>query len=314
VKLRCEGETAATSTAEDAMNQSDTNTKSGSENGEEAMVAAPGDPSPTTPPAYDEPPMGALPEQLSVTITTDEVLHNGPCGVPQHIDSYTEEEHETWRILFSRQWENLQGIAYTPWLRTIEEMGLNQQGCPSFAELSRYLQPRTGWTVVGVSGFLHGRDYFWYLANKLFPAVPRLRPRAQLEFIVEPDLFHDAFGHVPMHADPLFASFVELYGTVALSHFAHPERAIQLGRLYWFTVEYGLIDEGGAVKVCGSGHLSGIKESRYSLTDAVKKERFDIEKVISQEYNPHVLQQNLFVMDSYEQVVEALRGLAERWD
>lgn len=262
------------------------------------------------PMAYVEPSQGILPEHLSVKISETEVIHNGPCGVPQHYDYYSAEEHETWHILFTRQLANLQDIAYTPWLKAISDMGLSADRCPSFADLSRRLQPRTGWTVVGVEGFLHGRDYFWYLANKLFPAVPRLRPRAQLEFIVEPDLFHDAFGHVPMHSNQLFARFVELYATVALKLFDQPGRATEMGRLYWFTVEYGLINEGGAIKVCGSGHLSGIKESRYSLTDRVKKIPFDMEKVIKQDYNPHVLQDTLFVLDSYEQLVDAMEKKA----
>lgn len=262
------------------------------------------------PMAYVEPTLGILPEQLSVQISETEVTHNGPCGVSQHYDHYTAEEHETWQILFTRQLANLQDIAYTPWLKAIADMGLNADRCPSFADLSRRLQARTGWTVVGVEGFLHGRDYFWYLANKLFPAVPRLRPRAQLEFIVEPDLFHDAFGHVPMHSNRLFAEFVELYGKVALQLIDNPERAKELGRLYWFTVEYGLIHEDGMIKVCGSGHLSGIKESRYSLTDRVKKLPFDMEKVIHQDYNPHILQETLFVLDSYEQLVDAMKKKA----
>lgn len=262
------------------------------------------------PMAYVEPTLGVLPEKLSIHIAETEVTHNGPCGVQQHYNQYSAEEHETWHILFTRQLANLQDIAYTPWLKAIDDMGLSADRCPSFADLSRRLRERTGWTVVGVEGFLHGRDYFWYLANKLFPAVPRLRPRAQLEFIVEPDLFHDAFGHVPMHSNRLFAEFVELYGKVALQLIDNPDRAKELGRLYWFTVEYGLIHEGGTIKVCGSGHLSGIKESRYSLTDRVKKIPFNMEKVINQDYNPHILQETLFVLDSYEQLVDAMKKKA----
>jgi phenylalanine-4-hydroxylase len=257
--------------------------------------------------AHVEPALGTLPEKLVLDIRDNDVHHNGPCGVLQEHLRYTDEEHETWHMLFTRQWENLQAIAYTPWLDAIRDMGLNPHRCPSFADLSLRLQPQTGWTVVGVEGFLHGRDYFWYLANRLFPAVPRLRPRAQLEFIVEPDLFHDAFGHVPMHANNLFATFVELYGKVALHLFDVPERATEMGRLYWFTVEYGLISEEGVTKVCGSGHLSGIKESRYSLTNNVKKLPFDINAIVRQDYNPHILQETLFVMDSYQQLVDAMR-------
>jgi phenylalanine-4-hydroxylase len=262
--------------------------------------------------APETPPL-PLPERPILNWEGDEVTHNGPLGSRQNYDSYSEEEHEVWRVLYTRQFANLQDIAYSTWLEAIVKIGLNPDRLPRFADLSRQLDSMTGWTVIPVSGFLPARDYFWYLGNRLFPAVPKIRPMAQLEFIVEPDLFHDAFGHIPMHSHKAFAEFVEYYGKVCMHLADDKPRRKEMARLYWFTVEYGLIRENGKIKVCGSGHMSGLQESRYSLTDAVEKRPFDLEAVIHQDYNPHILQPLLFVMDSYEQLSEALTKKAKEY-
>jgi phenylalanine-4-hydroxylase len=264
-------------------------------------------------PVYVEPPKGELPAQKVVRFEGNEIIHNGPMSDRQNYDQYTEEDHGTWKILYTRQKENLQDIAYSVWLDAMDKVGLDPERLPSFAKLSQTLEPMTGWTVAPVQGFLHARDYFWYLANRLFPAVPRIRPRDQLEFIVEPDLFHDAFGHVPMHSHPVLADFVALYGKVCMEIVDDAQKQLEMLRLYWFTVEYGLIREGGKIKVCGSGHMSGIKESRYSLTDEVEKRPFDMEEVIRQDYNPHILQKKLFVMNSWEELAEAMRKKAKEY-
>jgi len=264
-------------------------------------------------PAFVQPPKGELPATKIVRIEGKEIYHNGPMADEQNYDQYTEEEHETWKILYARQFENLQGIAYSAWLDAIDKIKLDKERIPVFAELSQTLEPLTGWTVAPVQGFLHARDYFWYLANRLFPAVPRIRPRAQLEFIVEPDLFHDAFGHVPMHSHKVFADFVAMYGKVCAEIVDDEEKQLEMLRLYWFTVEYGLIKEDDMVKVCGSGHMSSIKESRYSLTDEVEKLAFSMETVVKQDYNPHILQRRLFVMNSYEELADAMAKKAKEY-
>jgi phenylalanine-4-hydroxylase len=116
-----------------------------------------------------------------------------------------------------------------------------------------------------------------------------------------------------MHSDKVFSDFVHLYGRVCAQIVDDVEKQGEMGRLYWFTVEYGLIREGGKIKVAGSGHLSGIKESRYSLTDEVEKKPFEMKAVCSQDYNPHILQKTLFVMDSYEQLADAMHQKAREY-
>jgi phenylalanine-4-hydroxylase len=267
----------------------------------------------TSHPVYVAPELGIIPDQFELRIEGQDTYHNGPLADKQVYSEHTEEDHGTWEILYRRQRDNLTDIAYTPWLQALDEVGLNPSRIPSFAELTKVLKPKTGWTVVPVQGFLSGRDYFWYLAQRLFPAVPRIRSRANLEFIVEPDLFHDAFGHVPMHANEVFSEFVALYGRVCRELEGDSQKSMEMGRLYWFTVEYGLIEEDSKIKVCGSGHMSSIKESRFSLTNGCKKRPFSMEAVISQDYNPHILQEVLFVMESYEQLHEAMMKKAAEY-
>jgi phenylalanine-4-hydroxylase len=162
---------------------------------------------------------------------------------------------------------------------------------------------------VPISGFLAADDYFRYLAKRQFPTVVSIRPRHRLEFIAEPDMFHDAFGHLPMHSDPTVADFLQLFGQTALKT-KNEKQQLEMQRLYWFTIEYGLIWEHGKIKVCGSGHLSGIKESRFSLSEAVTKHPFQLDKVANTDFNPHILQTTLFVLESYEQLFEAMQQKA----
>jgi len=234
-----------------------------------------------------------------------EIIHNGPLAVQQHWDQYTKDDHKVWAFLYAKQLENLHDIAYTPWLDAMQTIGIHRQQIPKLGDVAKLMHEITGWIPIPISGFLEPEDYFAYIAKRQFPTVVRIRTWDSWEFQVEPDLFHDAFGHLPMHADNVLADFLQLFGQAALNATSE-QQVLELTRLYWFTIEYGLIRENNKIKVCGSGHMSGFKEARYSLTDEVEKRPFVFEEVIQQDYNPHVLQKVLFVMESYNQVFEAL--------
>lgn len=241
-----------------------------------------------------------------------EVLNSGPLGTRQNWADYTEEDHRVWQTLYNQQQENLQDIAYRPWLDAVETIGLRADSIPKLSEITERLYPLTRWQPVPISGFLDAGDYFGYLAKRQFPTVVTVRKPEQLEFCVEPDLFHDGFGHLPMHSHPTFADFLELFGKTAL--FAETEEQLtQMQRLYWFTVEYGLIKVDGEVKVCGSGHMSGIKEARFSLTQEVQRLPFELNAVVNQPFNPHVLQTTLFVLDSLDQLYDAMEHKAREF-
>lgn len=241
-----------------------------------------------------------------ITFTADgEIIHQGPLAVRQNWQDYTKVDHELWAFLYQKQLDNLRDIAYTPWIAAMQTIGVHRQQIPKLGEVAKFMHQLTGWIPIPITGFLEAKDYFTYIAKRQFPTVVRMRTWDAWEFQVDPDLFHDAFGHLPMHADSVLANFLQRFGEVAL-HANSEQQIIELTRLYWFTIEYGLIRENGKIKVCGSGHMSGFKEARYSLTDAVEKRPFVFKDVIQQDFNPHVLQNVLFVMDSYEQVFQAL--------
>ena len=246
-------------------------------------------------------------------ITANEVIHSGPMGCLQHYDRYTEADQETWKLLYKRQIQNLEDKAYSVWLEAMEKIGLSAERIPKFVDLAAKLKPLTGWVPVGVTGLLPGSDYFLYLSERQFPTAPHLRPRSQMDFIDSPDLFHDAFGHLPMHSHQLLSDFVAIYGKMARL-VTDKEQRTQLGRLYWFTVEYGLIEENGQIKVAGAGHLSGFEEAGFSLSNKVKRRPFDVVKVCNQDFSPHVLQPVLFIMESFEQLMEALAIKAKEFE
>jgi phenylalanine-4-hydroxylase len=241
-----------------------------------------------------------------------EIVHSGALSTQQHYSDYTSENHAVWQLLFTTQRANLKEIAYPAWLEAIDKIGLRHDRIPKLSEIADILYPLTGWTPVPISGFLSAIDYFTYLSQRRFPTVTTLRPRESIDFIVEPDLFHDAFGHLPMHSHPVFAEFLQLFGKTAMR--AKNERQLlEMQRLYWFAVEYCVIRVDGELKVCGSGHMSGIKESRYTLSDEVEKREFNLEDVVNQDFNPHVLQPVMFVIDTYEQLYDAMSKKAREF-
>ncbi len=241
-----------------------------------------------------------------------EILHGGPLATKQNYDEYGEEAQSVWRDLFHHQTENLKDIAFPPWLEAMEKIGVESERIPRLCDVREKLVKLTGWGPVPISGFLDARDYFAYLAKRQFPTVTNLRTREEFDFIVLPDLFHDAFGHLPMHSHSIFANFLQLFGKTALQA-QTDEQMVEMQRLYWFTVEYCLIRMDGELKVCGSGHMSGIKESRHCLTDEVEKRPFVLEDVCKQDFNPHILQPVMFVIDSYDQLYEAMETKAKEF-
>jgi phenylalanine-4-hydroxylase len=186
--------------------------------------------------------------------------------VDQNWQHYTPEEHATWDTLFARQSALLPGRASDAYLRGLDVLKLSKPGIPDFAELSERLMKLTGWQVVAVPGLVPDDVFFDHMANRRFVAGNFIRRPDQLDYLQEPDVFHDVFGHVPMLADPVFADYLEAYGRGG-------QRALgldalkYLGRLYWYTVEFGLIQEGDDLRIYGSGIVSSFAETKFALDD-----------------------------------------------
>ncbi|HVJ02002.1 MAG TPA: phenylalanine 4-monooxygenase [Sphingomonas sp.] len=235
----------------------------------------------------DRPPEGAAPDWT----------------IPQNWSAYTPEEHATWDLLFERQAKLLPGRASQAYLDGLHALRLSESGIPNFEELSERLMKLTGWQVVAVPGLVPDDVFFDHMANRRFVAGNFIRRRDQLDYIQEPDVFHDVFGHVPMLADPVFADYLEAYGRGGVR--AMELGALkQLGRLYWYTVEFGLIEEAGGLRIYGSGIVSSSAESRFALEDpSPNRIRFDLKRVMRTEYRIDDFQQNYFVIPSFDELL-----------
>jgi phenylalanine-4-hydroxylase len=226
--------------------------------------------------------------------------------VAQPWDGYTETDHDVWKRLYARQRELLVGRASDAFLRAQAEMGLTPDRIPRFDDLNRVLGEATGWQLVGVEGLLPELDFFTHLANRRFPVTWWIRRPDQFDYIEEPDLFHDLFGHVPLLINPVFADYMEAYGRGGIkAHGLGAEAMQHLARLYWYTVEFGLIREPAGLRIYGSGIVSSSGESVHSLESASPNRiGFDLERVMRTRYRIDTFQQTYFVIDSFEQLME----------
>ena len=224
--------------------------------------------------------------------------------IPQNWVAYTDVEHETWNTLYARQMKILPGRACEAYMRGLDALDLNMGGIPDFEVMNPKLQALTGWTVVCVPGLVPDDVFFDHLANRRFVSGQFIRKPDQLDYLQEPDIFHDVFGHVPMLTDPDFAAYMEAYGKGG-------QRAQSLGmlknlaRLYWYTVEFGLMKEADGLRIYGAGIVSSATESVFSLEDASPNRLgFDLERVMRTLYRIDDFQQVYFVIDSIEKLKE----------
>jgi phenylalanine-4-hydroxylase len=223
--------------------------------------------------------------------------------IDQHWDRYTPEEHATWDTLFARQATLLPGRASNAWLKGLDVLKLDKPGIPDFRALNDRLMALTGWQVVAVPGLVPDDVFFDHMANRRFVAGNFIRRPDQLDYLQEPDIFHDVFGHVPMLADPVFADYLAAYGRGG-------QRALgmdalkYLGRLYWYTVEFGLIAEPEGLRIYGSGIVSSFSESRFALDDpSPNRIVLDLARVMRTEYRIDDFQQNYFVIPSFDELL-----------
>ncbi len=228
---------------------------------------------------------------------------NADWTIPQGWENYTQDEHAVWDLLFERQAKLLPGRASEAFLRGLDVLKLSKPGIPDFEELSERLMKLTGWQVVAVPGLVPDDVFFDHMANRRFVAGNFIRRRDQLDYLQEPDVFHDVFGHVPMLADPRFADYLEAYGRGGLRAMEFGALK-QLSRLYWYTVEFGLIDEPEGLRIYGSGIVSSSAESVFSLEDpSPNRIAFDLKRVMRTDYRIDDFQQNYFVIPSFDELL-----------
>ncbi len=223
--------------------------------------------------------------------------------IAQDWDAFSADDHAMWDQLFARQTAMLPGRAADAFLRGMDVLRLERPGIPDYRELNARLLAATGWQVVAVPGLVPDAVFFDHLANRRFPAGNFIRTPAQLDYLQEPDVFHDVFGHVPMLADPVFADYMMAYGQGGLRSLRYGALD-KLARLYWYTVEFGLIRDAGGLRIYGAGIVSSFAESLFALDDpSPNRIGFDLERVMRTHYRIDDFQQNYFVVDSLDQLL-----------
>jgi phenylalanine-4-hydroxylase len=243
-------------------------------------------------------------------MSTGDVPHREPSDradftIDQNWSDYTDEEHAIWRLLFERQHEILQGRACDEFLSGLDGLGIAAEGIPDFRRLSDVLERTTGWQIVAVPGLVPDAIFFEHLANRRFPSTCFIRTRAQLDYLQEPDVFHDIYGHVPLLMNPVFADYMQAYGEGGLK--ASGQDALHyLARLYWYTVEFGLISTPKGLRIYGSGILSSKGESIFSLEDpSPNRIHFDLLRVMQTRYRIDDYQESYFTIRSFDELFEA---------
>jgi phenylalanine-4-hydroxylase len=234
-----------------------------------------------------------------------------PEFLTQDYSKYTQEDHDTWKMLYSRRMDSLKENGSEIYLSGARVIGLEPNKLPNLDDVNSRLAARTGWAAVGVGGFMPPVVFFRCLAARRFPTTLTIRPRAKLDYLPEPDIFHDVFGHVPLHADPVFADFLQHFGALAAVSPGEKETQ-EMARLFWFTVEFGLIKESGLTKVYGSGLISSHGDAANALGPKCDRRPFDLDAVIAQPYEIDRMQDVLFVVDSFEQLFAAVETIAAR--
>jgi phenylalanine-4-hydroxylase len=233
--------------------------------------------------------------------------HRADYVIDQDWASYSEAEHAIWRLLFERQQQVLKGRACDEFLAGLDGLGIAAHGIPDFARLSELLTRRTGWQVVAVPGLVPDLVFFEHLAERRFPATCFIRRPDQLDYLQEPDVFHDIYGHVPLLFDPVFADYMQAYGQGGLKAEGHDALHF-LARLYWYTVEFGLIARPEGLRIYGSGILSSKSESIFSLEDpSPNRLGFDLLRIMQTRYRIDDFQEGYFVIDSFAELFDATR-------
>jgi phenylalanine-4-hydroxylase len=239
----------------------------------------------------------------------DEARHWQDFVVPQGWESFTEDDHAVWDLLFARQVELLGSRVVSPFLDGIDLLKLSHPGVPDVEGLNAILEPRTGWRTVAVPGLVPDAIFFAMLSERVFPVGNFIRTREQLDYLEAPDCFHDMFGHIPMLAHHEFAEMTRHIGELGSAAIAAGE-GHRAARLYWHSVEFGLARENGELKILGAGLASSFGEAHFSLeSDRVERLEFSVERAVNTPYRHDAFQPRYLVSRSLEETVAEVLAL-----
>lgn len=227
-------------------------------------------------------------------------------NLKQDYNLYTPEDFQVWKTLFERQMILLNELACPEYLESVKTIGFHADKIPDFREVNEILGKITGWSLEVVEGIINEEDFFHLLSQKKFPATAWLRKLNELDYLPEPDMFHDVFAHVPLITNQKFSDFFKTIGDLGVKNKKHPEILIMLGRLYWFTVEFGLITNNGNLKIYGAGILSSFGESKFSVSKEPVHLPFDAETIMNTSFENDKIQDKYFVISSFDELYKSI--------
>lgn len=232
----------------------------------------------------------------------------------QDYSNYTEEDLNVWNTLFERQLENLPGKAHPEYLECLDKLSdvLNPEKLPDFRELNEKLLAENGWSINVVPGLIPVDQFFKLLSEKKFCSSTWVRTMEQLDYLEEPDMFHDIFGHIPLLMNPAYANFVQKFGEMGVKYGHDKTVEKQLQRLYWFTIEFGLMLMGDKTKIYGAGILSSSGESKHIFEDEIEVVPYDVEKILNNDFVTSEIQTRYYEIESFEQLYKSVGELEEK--
>lgn len=230
----------------------------------------------------------------------------------QDYSVYTAEDFLVWKTLFERQLPFVKSHASKVYLEALQAIEFNADVIPNFVDTTKLLQKNTGWQMKVVPELVPQKDFFQLLTQKIFPATCWLRTAAELNYIEEPDMFHDVFGHIPLLVNEAYANFIRNFSKLAIKWIDNPNAIALIGRVYWYTVEFGLLRENGSSKIFGAGIISSIEETQNVISEQSVKKPFDVAELLDTEYRIDALQPQYFVMESFEQLCRAIEEIDDQ--
>ncbi len=238
-----------------------------------------------------------IPKGLQESVPDYRDIHEVP------VPDYTEEERGTWEILLANQWKVLPHRACSEYMDGLAKIGFPQDRIPRLMDISDGIEKETGWKIMRVDGLVPDKEFFHLLEERIFPSTDFIRKRDEVGYTPAPDMFHDLLGHVPLLTNPRFTAFFEKFGRAGVAAFKKNHEGMKmLPRIYWYTAEFGLIRNVDGLRIYGSGIVSSPNETLYSLSDKPAKQPFDIEVIAQKPYDIWRMQEELFVIESFDQL------------
>lgn len=223
----------------------------------------------------------------------------------QEYDQYTKVDHEVWSILYKRQYDKVADVAYAKFKWGLDQLQFNAQKIPDFKDVNKTLKVLTGWQIYAVPGLISNADFFNKMYTREFGTTTWIRKMEELDYLEEPDMFHDVFGHIPLLADSRITSFLYELAALAVKHLDKEDVIEAIARLYWYTIEFGLVRENNQTKIYGAGILSSIGETEFSLSPSAVHIPFQLKEIINTPYIKDRFQEKYFVLEDMNQLAEA---------